>query len=57
VIAELPEATVRIDLAPAPHLVELRLALAHPVTRREVTLGRSTLVVGPDAEATWRFEP
>jgi hypothetical protein len=55
VIAELPEATVRVDLGPRPALLELRLELAHPVPHRELHLGRSTLVVGPGSEAVWHF--
>ncbi|WP_394845436.1 DUF5829 family protein [Pendulispora brunnea] len=38
-------------------LVELRFALTRPTNHETMTLGHSTLEVGPDAAAVWRFAP
>ncbi|WP_394834847.1 DUF5829 family protein [Pendulispora rubella] len=38
-------------------LVELRFALTRPTHHESMALGHSTLEVGPDATAVWRFAP
>lgn len=38
-------------------LRRIRMSLSSPVPRREEALGSSTLVMGPDATATWTFGP
>jgi hypothetical protein len=57
VLADGAEADFHFTLtAPnAQGLREVRFALNAPVQRHIETIGRSTLVVGPDAAATWTF--
>jgi hypothetical protein len=57
VLADGAEADFHFTLtAPESHgLRQVRFALNHPVPLHIEAIGRSTLVVGPDATATWTF--
>jgi hypothetical protein len=51
--------TIRLDVVPRAEagLKRVDFSLNRSVARHEERIGRSTLVLGPDARAVWTFEP